>query len=164
MTGVQTCALPILDVLDVDAGGRIPTDRRLGDAARLVGRVVQHLDLEQLARSALAYGSLLPAAIAGAAVGLVNRSQREAINMAGALWGDLTTSLAGVDLRVEGEEHLWSHRPAVFIFNHQSGLDAPLMLKMVRRDVTGVGKKELPNCTSCQLWGSNTALGRTINP
>jgi putative phosphoserine phosphatase/1-acylglycerol-3-phosphate O-acyltransferase len=65
--------------------------------------------------------------------------------MAGALWGDLATSLAGVDLRVEGEEHLWSHRPAVFIFNHQSGLDAPLMLKMVRRDATGVAKKEILN-------------------
>src|SRR4029450_13009082 len=44
---------------------------------------------------------------------------------------------------VTGEEHLWSHRPAVFIFNHQSGLDAPLILKMVRRDVTGVAKQEI---------------------
>jgi putative phosphoserine phosphatase/1-acylglycerol-3-phosphate O-acyltransferase len=31
----------------------------------------------------------------------------------------------------------------VFIFNHQSGLDAPLILKMVRRDVTGVAKQEI---------------------
>jgi putative phosphoserine phosphatase/1-acylglycerol-3-phosphate O-acyltransferase len=38
---------------------------------------------------------------------------------------------------------LWSHRPAVFIFNHQSGLDAILMLKLLRRDLTGVGKKEI---------------------
>ena len=100
-------------------------------------------DLGQIARTALAYASLVPAGLAGAAVGLVNRSQREATNLAGALWGDLATSLAGVDLRVEGEEHLWSQRPAVFIFNHQSGLDAPLMLKMVRRDATGVAKKEI---------------------
>jgi putative phosphoserine phosphatase/1-acylglycerol-3-phosphate O-acyltransferase len=100
-------------------------------------------DFEQVARTALAYASLVPASLAGAAVGLVNRSQREATNMAGALWGDLATSLAGVDLRVEGESNLWSHRPAVFIFNHQSGLDAPLVVKMVRRDVTGIGKKEL---------------------
>ena len=42
-----------------------------------------------------------------------------------------------------GEEYLWSHRPAVFIFNHQSGLDAVLILKMLRRDLTGVGKKEI---------------------
>ncbi len=99
--------------------------------------------LGPLARSALAYGSVLPAAAAGLAVGLLNRSQRDGVNMAASLWGDLSTALAGIDLRVEGEEHLWSHRPAVFIFNHQSGLDAPLMVKLVRRDGTGIGKAEL---------------------
>jgi hypothetical protein len=31
----------------------------------------------------------------------------------------------------------------VFIFNHQSALDMPLMLKLVRKNVTGIGKKEL---------------------
>jgi putative phosphoserine phosphatase/1-acylglycerol-3-phosphate O-acyltransferase len=96
-----------------------------------------------LLRTALAYGSVVPSVWAGLAAGLVNRSRREGINMAGSLWGDLATSLAGVDLRVEGEEHLWSHRPAVFIFNHQSGLDAVLMIKMLRRDMTGVGKQEV---------------------
>jgi putative phosphoserine phosphatase/1-acylglycerol-3-phosphate O-acyltransferase len=65
------------------------------------------------------------------------------VNVAGSIWGDLATSLAGVDLRVEGEEHLWSSRPAVFLFNHQSGIDALLMVKLMRRDVTGVAKKEL---------------------
>ena len=94
-------------------------------------------------RTALVYGSLGTAGAAGAAAGLFNGSWREAVNIAGSVWGDLATSLAGIDLRIEGEEHLWSHRPAVFIFNHQSALDALLMIKMLRRDVTGVGKKEL---------------------
>ena len=99
--------------------------------------------LGDLVRTGLVYGSLVPSIWAGVAAGVVNRSQREAINMMGSVWGDLATSLAGVDLRVEGEEHLWSQRPAVFIFNHQSGLDAVLMLKLLRRDMTGVGKKEI---------------------
>ncbi len=94
-------------------------------------------------RTALVYGSIGPALWAGAASGLVNRSRREAVNVAGSVWGDLATSLAGVDLRVDGEEHLWSHRPAVFIFNHQSALDTILMVKLLRRDLTGVGKQEL---------------------
>ncbi len=94
-------------------------------------------------RSALAYGSVLPAAWAGLAAGLVNSSRREAINVMGSIWGDLATSVAGIDLRVTGEEHLWSKRPAIFLFNHQSGLDALLMIKLLRRDVTGVGKEEL---------------------
>jgi putative phosphoserine phosphatase/1-acylglycerol-3-phosphate O-acyltransferase len=96
-----------------------------------------------LLRTGLTYASLAPSLWAGAAAGLVNGSYREAVNVSGSLWGDLATSLAGIDLRVEGEEHLWSHRPAVFIFNHQSALDAILMIKLVRRDLTGVGKIEL---------------------
>lgn len=99
--------------------------------------------LGDIARTALAYGSIVPSALTGLGVGLLNRSHRDATNMAGCLWGDLSTALAGIDLRVEGEEHLWSHRPAVFVFNHQSGLDAPLMLKMVRRDATGIAKREI---------------------
>jgi putative phosphoserine phosphatase/1-acylglycerol-3-phosphate O-acyltransferase len=94
-------------------------------------------------RTGLVYASLVPSIWAGAAAGLVNRSQREATNVMGAVWSDLATSLAGIDLRVEGEEHLWSRRPAVFIFNHQSGLDTILMLKLLRRDLTGVAKKEI---------------------
>jgi putative phosphoserine phosphatase/1-acylglycerol-3-phosphate O-acyltransferase len=94
-------------------------------------------------RTGLVYGSLVPSIWAGLAAGVVNRSRREAINMLGSVWSDLATSLSGVDLRVEGEQHLWSHRPAVFIFNHQSALDAVLMLKLLRRDLTGVGKKEI---------------------
>lgn len=100
-------------------------------------------DFEQIARTALAYASIVPSVAAGIGVGLLNRSHREAVNMMGSLWGDLSTSLSGVDLRVEGEQNLWSHRPAVFIFNHQSGLDAPLVLKMIRRDVTGIAKQEI---------------------
>ena len=99
--------------------------------------------LGDLVRTGLTYASLVPSFWAGAAAGLVNGSYREAVNVSGAVWGDLATSLAGIDLRVEGEEHLWSHRPAVFIFNHQSGLDAILMIKLIRRDVTGIGKMEL---------------------
>jgi putative phosphoserine phosphatase/1-acylglycerol-3-phosphate O-acyltransferase len=99
--------------------------------------------LGDIVRTGLTYASLIPSLWAGAAAGLVNGSYREAVNVSGAVWGDLATSLAGIDLRVEGEEHLWSHRPAVFIFNHQSALDAILMIKLIRRDVTGIGKMEL---------------------
>ena len=97
----------------------------------------------ELLRTALAYGAVVPAALTGLGVGLLNRSHRDGVNMAAGVWADLTTAVSGIDLRVEGEAHLWSQRPAVFIFNHQSGLDAPLMVKLVRRDVTGIGKQEI---------------------
>ena len=57
-------------------------------------------------------------------------------------WPNLALGLAGIDLRVTGEEHLWSHRPAVFVFNHQSGLDMLVIGKLIGHDVTGVAKAE----------------------
>ncbi len=99
--------------------------------------------LGDVARTGLIYGSLVPSVGFGLAAGLINRSKREAFNVMGSVWGDLAASAAGIDLRVEGQENLWSHRPAIFIFNHQSGLELILLLKMLRRDFTGVAKKEL---------------------
>lgn len=99
--------------------------------------------LGDIVRTGLTYASLGPAVWAGVAAGVLNGSVREGINVAGSIWGELATSLAGIDLRVEGQENLWAQRPAVFIFNHQSALDFVLMLKLLRRDLTGVGKKEI---------------------
>ena len=99
--------LPLLE----NVGHPRPTnpDRRLAQIAQgaragrcSASRAAGTPDLEQIARTALAYASLVPSALAGAAVGLLNRSQREAVNMAGPLWADLATALAGVDLRVDG--------------------------------------------------------------
>jgi putative phosphoserine phosphatase/1-acylglycerol-3-phosphate O-acyltransferase len=100
-------------------------------------------NLEAIARTALAYGSLVPTAWASAAVALANRSQREGANVLLSAWPDLATALAGIELEVTGTEHLWSHRPAVFIFNHQSGVDALLVARLLRRDFTGVAKQEI---------------------
>jgi putative phosphoserine phosphatase/1-acylglycerol-3-phosphate O-acyltransferase len=99
--------------------------------------------VEAIARTALAYGSLVPTAWASAAVALANRSQREGANVLLSAWPDLATALAGVELDVTGEEHLWSHRPAVFIFNHQSAVDTLLVAKLLRRDFTGIAKQEI---------------------
>lgn len=94
-------------------------------------------------RTGLIYGALGPAVGFGLAAGLINRSKREALNVMGSVWGDLAASAAGIDLRVQGEENLWAERPAVFVFNHQSGLEMVLLLKMLRRDFTGIAKQEL---------------------
>ena len=59
------------------------------------------------------------------------------------LGSDVGLALAGINLDVTGAEHLWSRRPAVFIFNHQSILDGLIIMKLLREDVTGVAKKEV---------------------
>jgi putative phosphoserine phosphatase/1-acylglycerol-3-phosphate O-acyltransferase len=99
----------------------------------------------EVVRTGLIYAALAPAVGVGLAAGMLNRSKREAFNVMGSVWGDVAASAAGIDLRVEGEAHLWERRPAVFIFNHQSGLELVLLLKMLRRDFTGIAKQELRN-------------------
>jgi putative phosphoserine phosphatase/1-acylglycerol-3-phosphate O-acyltransferase len=97
-------------------------------------------------RTAGFYAGMAAAAGAGLGLGVLNRSRRTLVNITGTVGSDLGLSLAGVDVRVvRGREHLWSARPCVFVFNHQSKIDAILMMKLLREDFTGVAKKEAAN-------------------
>jgi putative phosphoserine phosphatase/1-acylglycerol-3-phosphate O-acyltransferase len=109
-------------------------------AVRLSGR--GRPGILDIARTGAALSGLGIAGGIGVAVGLLNGDRRQGANLAAALGPELALALAGVKLRVQGEENLWSHRPAVFIFNHQSGLDVAIVGSLVRRDLTGVAKKE----------------------
>ena len=98
--------------------------------------------LEEVMRTSLAYASMSTAGSLALADFVLNRDIQHARNVAGTVWGELAT--AALDLRVDvvGEDHLWSHRPAVFVFNHQSQLDAIVMARLLRQDFTGIAKKE----------------------
>jgi putative phosphoserine phosphatase/1-acylglycerol-3-phosphate O-acyltransferase len=98
--------------------------------------------LLDVARTGVALTGLGAAGGVGMAVGLLTGDRRRGANVAAALGPDLALALAGVNLNVTGEEHLWSHRPAVFIFNHQSSIDVAVIGSLVRRDLTGVAKIE----------------------
>ncbi len=98
-------------------------------------------DAEAVTRTALAYASAIPSLLVGAGVGFANRSEREGRNVAVSAWADLATAFAGIELELKGEENLWAQRPAVFIFNHQSGVDALLVAKLLRRDFGGLAGK-----------------------
>ncbi|MGQ0623824.1 MAG: HAD-IB family hydrolase [Sporichthyaceae bacterium] len=99
-----------------------------------------------IARTAAFYGAFTGALAVGAGVGLLNRSRRQVVDITSAVGTDLGFALAGVEVEVvSGAEHLWSHRPAVFIFNHQSYMDAAVAMKLVRTSFTGVAKKEAKN-------------------
>lgn len=94
-------------------------------------------------RTSLAVGGLVPSLLLGLPAFLLDGSWRRAVNVAASVWGEIGTALAGVDVQVKGEEHLWSHRPAVFIFNHQSAIDMLLLCKLLRRDFVGIAKEEV---------------------
>jgi putative phosphoserine phosphatase/1-acylglycerol-3-phosphate O-acyltransferase len=74
---------------------------------------------------------------------LLDGDLRQAVNLAATTWGELGTALAGIHVTVDGEEHLWSQRPAVLIFNHQSAIDPLLICKLLRRDFVGISKQEV---------------------
>ncbi|MBW2272948.1 MAG: HAD-IB family hydrolase [Deltaproteobacteria bacterium] len=97
----------------------------------------------EILRLGLSLSALGPAAMVGIPAALATGSVRRGFDLGISTYSDLSTALTGVELEVEGEQHLWSHRPAVFIFNHQTGLDTLLMSKLLRKDVVGVAKAEL---------------------
>jgi len=97
----------------------------------------------EVLRTALAVGGLVPAVLLGLPAFALDGSWRRAINVAESVWGEIGTAIAGVDVQVKGESYLWSHRPAVFIFNHQSAIDMLLLCKLLRRDFIGIAKKEV---------------------
>lgn len=94
--------------------------------------------VRQIVRTGAAIAGFGTVTVVGAGVGLLKRDRRRAANVATSLGCDLALALAGVRLNVVGEEYLWSQRPAVFIFNHQSSIDLPVVGSLLRRDVTGV--------------------------
>ncbi len=96
-----------------------------------------------MVRTGMLAGSIIPSALRGAATGAMNLSWQDGINTMMETVGDLGLRSAGVKLVVKGEENMWNARPAVFLFNHQSSTDLFIMAKLLRKDATGVAKKEL---------------------
>lgn len=124
-------------------------DRGLTRHARRRGWPVVHLHAPQrgptpiaTARTAVAMGSLMVTAAAGVGVGVLTGSRQQAANLVGSIGPDLALTICGIAVETTGREHAWSDRPAVFMFNHQSSLDVLVLGTVLRRDVTGVAKKE----------------------
>jgi putative phosphoserine phosphatase/1-acylglycerol-3-phosphate O-acyltransferase len=108
----------------------------------------------EFVRSVAATSSLVTSFVAGLPIYALTGSRREANNFSFSLFADTASALVGMDLRVTGEEHLWSHRPAVFVFNHQSKADVIIIAKLLRRDIAGIGKKEIKS--------ENPLIGRVL--
>ncbi len=95
------------------------------------------------ARSVAATSSLVTSFVAGLPVMAINGSRREAQNFSFSLFADTASALIGLNLNIRGEEHIWSQRPCVFVFNHQSKADVVIIARLLRRDIAGVAKKEI---------------------
>jgi len=98
---------------------------------------------EQMLRTGLAIGAIFPSFLMGLPAAALSGNWQQCVNIASSTWGEVGTALAGLEVNVHGEEHLWARRPAVFIFNHQSAVDMLVLCKLLRRDFVGIGKQEI---------------------
>jgi len=98
-----------------------------------------------LLRSMMVPASLVGSFFSGLPIWALTGSKRDALNFSLSVFADTASALIGLNLNTKGEHHLWSHRPAVFIFNHQSNVDLVIVARLMRRDVSGVGKREIGN-------------------
>ncbi len=96
-----------------------------------------------LARSAGAYLTLAATSLGGVAYAATTGQKRRAAEWVSARGSDAMLAMTGVDVEVQGEQHLWAHRPSVFMFNHQSMVDGYVLLRLLRRGFTGVAKQEV---------------------
>ena len=139
--------IPLLDAVGHPVA--IAPDDKLKRAARRRGWPVHELSSRgwvgatDIVRTIATFGTALPTLAAGLPFRLLGGSARDSTNLSMATWSGMATIIAGLKLLIEGEEHLWSHRPAVFVFNHQSAMDMLIMVKLLREDIVGVAKEEI---------------------
>lgn len=131
-TAAERLGWPVLDLAD-------PVGRSLVAAGRTVA----------------ALAGMNAGVAAGVAYGLARGDRHEGRNLAVRLATQLPMAIAGVSLDVLHQERLWTHRPAVFVANHQSALDIPVLGRLLERDFTIVAKKEA-------RWDPRALLGSAV--
>ncbi|OUR89592.1 hypothetical protein A9Q81_21355 [Gammaproteobacteria bacterium 42_54_T18] len=89
---------------------------------------------------------LIPTIIAltvGLLLWVLTLNKRKALNGMTYLLGWIGSIAAGLRLTIDGIEIIDNNRPAIFIFNHQSGIDPIILCRLLRKNIVGVAKIEL---------------------
>ena len=103
--------------------------------------------------------SMVTSFLAGLPIYALTGSMQKTRNFSISLFADTACAIAGIELDVTGEEHIWANRPCVFIFNHQSQADTIIVPALLRRDMAGVGKKEIADVP---ILGKLMQFGGTV--
>ncbi len=83
------------------------------------------------ARTLLLTGMIPYAAAGTLATSLFAERSRAPLELCMRLFGAVAAGLAGVELRIRGEQHLQQPGPALFVFNHGSAIDPLLVARIV---------------------------------
>ncbi len=99
--------------------------------------------IKDYVRTIATQGSLVGSFLAGLPISMLTGSQQTGRNFSISVFADTACAIAGIELDITGQQYLWSNRPCVFVFNHQSQADVIILAALIRRDMAGVGKKEI---------------------
>lgn len=58
-------------------------------------------------------------------------------------WARTWSALVGIRYEIHGKEHITKERPYIYIFNHRSFVDAPVIPIAIPQEIRAIGKKEL---------------------
>jgi putative phosphoserine phosphatase / 1-acylglycerol-3-phosphate O-acyltransferase len=114
------------------------------------------LDLRSVAGTVGALGALNIGLGVGFGIGLLRGDRRLGNDLALSFGVPAFLAFAGVKIRVVGARNLWARRPAVFVMNHQSGLDAMIVAALLHHGFSGLGKKEAQYSPATFLMGQAT--------
>ncbi len=103
--------------------------------------------------------SMVTSFAAGLPIYALTGSLNKTRNFSMSLFADTACALTGLELDIVGEENAWKARPCVFVFNHQSQADVLILPTLLRRDLAGVGKKEIGNVP---ILGKLMQFGGTV--
>lgn len=59
------------------------------------------------------------------------------------LWAKIWSFLSGIRYEIHGKEHVQPNQPYIYIFNHRSFIDAPVIPIAIPQEIRAIGKKEL---------------------
>jgi 1-acyl-sn-glycerol-3-phosphate acyltransferase len=71
------------------------------------------------------------------------------------LWATIWAAFSGIRFEVHGQEIIDRNKPYIYIFNHRSFIDAPVIPMVIPQEVRAIGKKEL---SKIPVFG--TVIGR----
>jgi putative phosphoserine phosphatase/1-acylglycerol-3-phosphate O-acyltransferase len=127
----------------VNPSDRLATQARTHHWPQLTFSTRGMPSLENIARTLLTAQTI----VATTAIGLLSKQFGQAshrtANHLTRMFGDVGSAFAGLDFEVEGLDNLRRQKPGIFVFNHQSLLDAMVLAHLLRKDVVALCKKEM---------------------
>jgi 1-acyl-sn-glycerol-3-phosphate acyltransferase len=74
------------------------------------------------------------------------------------LWASVWSFLVGIRYQIHGREYIDPNQPYIYIFNHRSFIDAPVIPMAIQQEVRAIGKKELSKIPVFGLIVSRVAV------